>query len=167
MSEQDEPAKAQAKARPEVPPKPPAPEPEPAPPAPALQNLSEGKVKSIVNKFSRQDSVSNETEQRHVNGSSKVTRIKRLKRPPTVKPKPKAGRASLPPQTREQAPPLPMKRSRKPKEAHPAEEDNHVHAEGSRSGRVIINEDVGTAGISGFMGGGVASAGLQPHSLSR
>lgn len=138
MSEQEGPLRPQAKPRPEIPPKPSA-QPDPLPVTDntgGVRNVS-GKVKSIVSKFSRQDSVSNETKDRAVNGSKKVTKIKRLKRPPTVKPKPKVGRASLPMQ--EQAPPLPMK-SRKPKQADQAEEGNNVDVEGNRSGAVIIND---------------------------
>lgn len=141
MSEQEGPPRAQAKPRPGIPPKPSA-QPDPSP-LPAneggVQKLSEGKVKSIVSKFSRQDSVSGETEDRAVNGSTKVTKVKRLKRPPTIKPKPKAGRTSLPARMGQQAPPLPMKRSQKPKEVDRVEKGNSVHVEGSRSGTPIIN----------------------------
>lgn len=131
MSEQEGPLDPPAKPRPEVPPKPSA-----QPEAPS----SEGKVRSIVSKFSRQDSVSKETEDRAVNGSSKVTKMKRVRRPPSVKPKPKAARASLPARLGQQAPPLPVKSSRKPKEADRVEERSDVHAEGSRSGTRIIHD---------------------------
>lgn len=143
MSAQEEPLKPQAKPRPEIPPKP-SPQPDPSPPtgdaiAVAVQSVSGGKVKSIVSKFSRQDSVSNESEDGAVNGSPEATKIKRLKRPPTIKPKPRSGRASLPMRTGgEQAPPLPMKRSRKPKVVVPADGGTAADVEGSRSGRVII-----------------------------
>lgn len=138
MSEQEGPP--QAKARPEIPPKPSA-QPDPSPLTGDVQNVSEGKVKSIVDKFSRQDSVSNEAE-RAVNGFPKVTRVKRLKRPPTIKPKPKGGRASLPARLGEQAPPLPMKRSQKPKEADQVAEGNDTDVEGSRSGTVRVNDSM-------------------------
>lgn len=140
MSEQEEPLRAQAKPRPEIPPKPSAqPDSSPLPGnASGVQNVSEGKVKSIVSRFSRQDSVSNQTEDRAVNGSPKVTKVKRLKRPPTIKPKPKAGRTSLPARMGQQAPPLPMKRSQKTKEADRVEEVNSVHVEASRSGTLIM-----------------------------
>lgn len=141
MSAQEEPLKPQAKPRPEIPPKP-SPQPDPPPPAGdavAVQSVSGGKVKSIVSKFSRQDSVSNESEDGAVNGSPEATKIKRLKRPPTIKPKPKSGRASLPMRMGgAQAPPLPMKRSRKPKVVVPADGGNDANVEGSRPGRGII-----------------------------
>lgn len=141
MSAQEELLKPQAKPKPEIPPKPSA-QPEASPPAGdavAAHSLSGGKVKSIVSKFSRQDSVSNESEDGAVNGSPEATEIKRLKRPPTIKPKPKSGRASLPMRTGgEQAPPLPMKRSRKPKVVVAADGGNDADVEGSRSGRVMI-----------------------------
>lgn len=140
MSAQEEPLKPLAKPRPEIPPKP-SPQPDPSPPAGdavAVQSVSGGKVKSIVSKFSRQDSVSHESEDGAVNGSPEATKIKRLKRPPTIKPKPKSGRASLPTRLVGQAPPLPMKRSRRPKVVVPADRGNHANVEGSRSGRVII-----------------------------
>lgn len=142
MSEQEGPPRPQAKPRPEIPPKPSA-QPDPAAltgSAGGGQNVSGAKVKSIVSKFNRQDSVSNVREESAVNGSPKVTKIKRLKRPPTVKPKPKQGRASLPLRLGEQAPPLPMKRSRKPKETERVEERNDVDVEGSRSGTVITKD---------------------------
>lgn len=177
MSEQEGPPRPQAKARPEIPPKPSA-QPDPLPlteDTDGVRNVS-GKVKSIVSKFSKQDSVSNETEDRAVNGSTKVTKIKRLKRPPTVKPKPKAGRASLPMQ--EQAPPLPMK-SRKSKQADQAEEGNNVDVEGNRSGAVIINDLITEltqlisssvsfclAVASGFSEEGMVPAVFQPHNPS-
>ncbi|XP_011604978.2 rho guanine nucleotide exchange factor 15 [Takifugu rubripes] len=136
MSAQEKPLKPQAKPRPEIPPKP-SPQPDPSPPtgdAVTAQSVSGGKVKSIVSKFSRQDSVSNESEDGAVNGSPEAAKIKRLRRPPTIKPKPKSGRASLPMRTGgEQAPPLPMKRSQKPKVVVPADGGNDADVEGSRS----------------------------------
>lgn len=147
MSEQEGPPRPQAKPRPEIPPKPSA-QPDPAALTGGGQNVSGAKVKSIVSKFNRQDSVSNEREESAVNGSPKVTKIKRLKRPPTVKPKPKQGRASLPLRLGEQAPPLPMKRSRKPKETERVEERNDVDVEGSRSGTVITKDMMNYWGIT-------------------
>nr|XP_019951328.1 PREDICTED: rho guanine nucleotide exchange factor 15-like isoform X2 [Paralichthys olivaceus] len=103
--------KPEAKPRPDIPPKPSS-----QTGSPPLgdggdgTNLSSGKVKRIVNKFSKQNSVQEEAEERPTNGTS-VTQSKRLRRPPTIKPKP--GRSSLQLQIKEeQAPPLPMKRSR-------------------------------------------------------
>lgn len=140
MSAQEESLKLQAKPRPEILPKP-SPQPDSSPPAGAVQSVIEGKVKSIVSKFSRQDSVSHEPEDGAINGSSEVTEIKQLKRPPTIKPKPKAGRASLPMRIEgDRVPPLPMKRSRKPKDVAQADKGNNADVEGSRSGRVIIHE---------------------------
>lgn len=130
------PLKPQAKPRPDV-----APKPSTQSSSPPLEgntvstpDLSTGKVKSIVNKFSLQNSVSNDPEERAANGAAKVKQIRRLKRPPTVKPKP--GRARLPLQIGgEQAPPLPIKRSQKPKDGEQVEESNGISAEeGGRSG---------------------------------
>lgn len=96
-------------------------------------SLSEGKVKRIVNKFSKQGSVQNEPGDQPTNGTAEVTPSKRFKRPPTIKPKPH--RASLQFQIGgEQAPPLPVKRSRKPKEIEQGEEGDSISVEGGRSG---------------------------------
>lgn len=69
-------------------------------------------MKSIVSKFSRQE----QSERAEQPGDELVEVIssKHFKRPPVVKPKPR--RASFPMQLEgQQAPPLPMKRSRRPK----------------------------------------------------
>lgn len=128
------PFKPQAKPRPDVAPKQ-YPAESSSPPLEgntgSTPDLSTGKVKSIVNKFSLQNSVSNDPEDRATNGAAKV---KRFKRPPTVKPKP--GRARLPSQIGgEQAPPLPIKRSQKLKDGEQVDESNGISAEeGGRSG---------------------------------
>ncbi|XP_070849054.1 ephexin-1 [Chaetodon trifascialis] len=123
----------EAKPRPEIPPKP-----SPQAGSPPLgdqgstQTLPAGKVKRIVSKFSRQESVANEPAEQPTNGTAEVTTSKRFRRPPTVKPKP--GRARLQLQIRgEQAPPLPVKRSRKPKEGERGEEGDSISMEGGRS----------------------------------
>lgn len=124
------------KPRPDIAPKPP-----PQSSSPPLQgntgstpDLPTGKVKSIVNKFSLQNSVSKDPEDRATNGAAKAKQIRRLKRPPTVKPKP--GQACPPLQKGgEQAPPLPIKKSQKPKDGEQVEESNGISAEeGGRSG---------------------------------
>ncbi|KAM8881779.1 uncharacterized protein arhgef15b isoform 1-T1 [Synchiropus picturatus] len=98
-----------AKAKPEIPPKPST----PAISSPEVEAKSstlppsDGKVKRIVNKFSKKEDAPIEVKEKKAIGGS-GNRHKRL---PTVKPKP--GRASLQlPLSGEQAPPLPMKRSR-------------------------------------------------------
>ncbi|XP_008281051.1 rho guanine nucleotide exchange factor 15 [Stegastes partitus] len=126
------PLKPEAKPRPEIPPK-------PQPGSPPLgdrgssSRLSGGKVKRIVNKFSKQES--SELAEQPTNGTTEFTPSKRFKRPPTVKPKP--GRASLQLLTgAEQAPPLPMKRSRvlkKQKTNEGGEEGDNISVEGGRS----------------------------------
>ncbi|XP_031707301.1 ephexin-1 [Anarrhichthys ocellatus] len=98
-------------------------------------SLSGGKVKRIVNKFSKQDSAE-PVGGKPTNGTAaKVPVIKRLKRPPTVKPKP--GRSSLQLQIGgEKAPPLPVKRSRTlqlQKEGEGGEEGDGISVEGGRS----------------------------------
>lgn len=123
--------KPEVKPKPDIPPKP-APQSDSAPvgDAGSIMSLSEGKVKRIVNKFSKK-----ETELGHqpANGTAGGTPDKRFRRPPTIKPKP--GRASLQLQIGgEQAPPLPMKRSRKLKETEPGEEGSSISVEGGRSG---------------------------------
>ncbi|XP_069026030.1 ephexin-1 [Embiotoca jacksoni] len=101
------PMKAEAKARPDIPPKPAAQT--SSSPQGDMSSLSSGKVKRIVNKFSKQ--ASNEQGEQPTNGTAETTANKRFKRPPTIKPKP--GRSGLRLQVRtEQAPPLPVKRSR-------------------------------------------------------
>ncbi|KAM9424595.1 uncharacterized protein arhgef15b [Pholidichthys leucotaenia] len=97
------PFKSEVKTRPEVPPKP-----EPTPLGDS-SGFSSGKVKRIVNKFSKQES--KELCEQTTNGTAQFTQSRKFKRPPTIKPKPR--RSSLPLQVgAEQAPPLPMKRSR-------------------------------------------------------
>lgn len=77
--------------------------------------------------------------EQHTNGSAEPLKHQRFKRPPTIKPKP--GRASLQLQIRgEQAPPLPMKRSRiLQRQSHGSEEGDGVTAEGGQSGTVASN----------------------------
>lgn len=104
--------KPESKPRPEVPPKPSLQSSTSPPPdhCDGVTAPSEGKVKSIVSKFSRQEQ-SERTEQ-PADELVEVISSKRFKRPPVVKPKPR--RASLPMQLEgQQAPPLPMKRSRR------------------------------------------------------
>ncbi|XP_068443952.1 ephexin-1 [Clinocottus analis] len=127
------PLKPEAKPRPEIPPKP-SPQAS-SPPSPdrgsSGASVSGGKVKSIVNKFSKQDS--SEVAERATNGTAEVTTsLKRFKRPPTVKPKPR--RTSLPPQI-EKAPPLPLKKSRIAREGRgrKGDEEDGVSVEGGRS----------------------------------
>ncbi|KAF0029249.1 hypothetical protein F2P81_018354 [Scophthalmus maximus] len=125
--------KPEAKQRPEIPPKPSA-----TPGSPPLgdggsaASLPCGKVKRIVSKFSKQESVSSEPEERPSNGTSE---LKRLRRPPTVKPKP--CRTGLRLQvTAEQAPPLPLKRSRilqRQRESEGGDEGDGSGVEGGRS----------------------------------
>ncbi|KAM9335568.1 uncharacterized protein arhgef15b [Symphorus nematophorus] len=127
------PVKPEAKPRPEIPPKPSTqPSPPPLGDRGSSASLSEGNVKRIVNKFSKQESLPNEPGEQATNGTAEVTPIKRSRRPPTIKPKP--GRAILQLQTGgEQAPPLPAKRSRKPKESERREEGDSISVEGGRS----------------------------------
>uniref|UniRef100_UPI0037E9B51A ephexin-1 n=1 Tax=Semicossyphus pulcher TaxID=241346 RepID=UPI0037E9B51A len=131
------PLKPEPKPRPEIPPKPST-----QPGSPPLgerggssTSLSGGKVKRIVDKFSKQDSLQNDPGEHPTNGAADVKVSKRFKRPPTVKPKPP--RASLQLQLGgEQAPPLPKKRSRvpqKPRESVGGEEADGVSVEGGRS----------------------------------
>lgn len=121
------------------------------PPKPAMQSSTPplqdedgdeshttGKVKRIVNKFSKKEVASSEANERPANSSAEFTPSKRFKRAPTIKPKP--NRASLPLQlSREQAPPLPAKRSRVPqkqKESVGGEEGDSISGETRRSGTV-------------------------------
>lgn len=126
--------KPDAKLRPEIPPKPsPQSSSPPLGDAGSITGLSEGKVKRIVNKFSKQESVPNEPGDQPTNGTAEATPSKRFKRPPTIKPKPH--RTSLQFQIGgEQVPPLPVKRCRKPKEIEQGEEGDSVGVEGGRSG---------------------------------
>ncbi|XP_030017701.1 rho guanine nucleotide exchange factor 15 isoform X2 [Sphaeramia orbicularis] len=130
--------KSECKLKPEIPPKP-----SHQPGSPPLGErgstlrLSGGKVKSIVNKFSKQEAGKNTNEEQPANGTTKHTSNKRFKRPPTIKPKP--GRFSLQLQLQtggEQAPPLPMKRSRmlqKQRETLAGEDGDSITVEGGRS----------------------------------
>lgn len=126
------PLKPEAKPRPEIPPKPQQGSP-PLGDRGTSSRRSGGKVKRIVSKFSKQDS--NERVEQPTNGTAELTPSKRFKRPPTIKPKP--GRASLQLLVGgEQAPPLPMKRSRilkKQKETEGGEEGDSISVEGGRS----------------------------------
>lgn len=131
------PLKPEAKPRPEIPPKPSPECSSPSEPG-SIKSLSEGKVKRIVNKFSKQDSVHKDNGVQPTNGTE-VTPSKRFKRPPTIKPKP--CRSSLQLQTgAEQAPPLPVKRSRKPKDTEQGEEADSISVEGGRSGTAEITQ---------------------------
>lgn len=91
-----------------------------------------------MDKFTKQKSVPNELEEHPTNGTAELTQSKQFKRPPTIKPKP--CRTSLPLQTgREQAPPLPVKRTRtlqKQKGIVGGEEGDGISVEGGRSGTV-------------------------------
>ncbi|AWO97593.1 putative rho guanine nucleotide exchange factor 15 [Scophthalmus maximus] len=134
--------KPEAKQRPEIPPKPSA-----TPGSPPLgdggsaASLPCGKVKRIVSKFSKQESVSSEPEERPSNGTSE---LKRLRRPPTVKPKP--CRTGLRLQvTAEQAPPLPLKRSRilqRQRESEGGDEGDGSGVEGGRSDKSKFNQSL-------------------------
>lgn len=88
-----------------------------------------------MDKFTKQKSVPNELEEHPTNGTAELTQSKQFKRPPTIKPKP--CRTSLPLQTgREQAPPLPVKRTRtlqKQKGIVGGEEGDGISVEGGRS----------------------------------
>lgn len=134
------PLKPEAKPRPEIPPKP-----SPQTSSPPLgdrgssTSLSEGKVKRIVNKFSNKECAPSDPVEQPTNGTAEFTASKRLKRPPTIKPKP--GRASLQLQTgREQAPPLPLKRRtlQKKKESEGGDGGDSISVEGGRSGTVVL-----------------------------
>lgn len=131
------PLKPEAKPRPEIPPKPSMQS--TSPPlddSDSIVTVSEGKVKSIVNKFSKQEQ--SKKGDQPSNGVAEVTSIKHFKRPPTTKPKPR--RTSLPIQQGDvQAPPLPVKRTRRPKEIEQGEEANGVIVQGGRSGKLISN----------------------------
>lgn len=124
--------KPEVKPKPEIPPKP------SPPPADGTcsSGFSGGKVKKIVDKFTKQESC--ESSEQTANGTAELTQSKQPKRAPTIKPKPV--RASLQLQTgTEQAPPLPMKRSRilkKQRESLGGEEGDGISMEGCRSGTV-------------------------------
>lgn len=124
------PLKTEVKPRPEIPPKPQASSPTPG------DRRSSGKVKRIVNKFSKQESI--EAKEEPANVATELLPNKKFKRPPTIKPKP--GRNGLQRQVAaEQAPPLPMKRSRilqKQKDSVGGEDGDSISVEGGRSGTV-------------------------------
>ncbi|KAI3376398.1 hypothetical protein L3Q82_016879 [Scortum barcoo] len=125
------PLKPEAKPRPGIPPKPSAQTSSP-PLGDSSTSLSEGKVKSIVNKFSKQ--VSSDSGEKPTNGTAEFTPNKRFKRPPTIKPKP--GRVRMQLQVGgEQAPPLPTKRRtlQKQKERDGEDERDSIGVEGGRS----------------------------------
>lgn len=125
------PSKPEAKPKPEIPPK-------PQPSSPPLgergSNIrrSGGKVKRIVNKFSKQES--NEKAEPAANGTAEIKPGKRSKRPPTIKPKPRVN-----PQLQKeagQAPPLPVKKSRILRKQKPlvgGEDGGGSSVEGGRS----------------------------------
>ncbi|CAJ1086208.1 rho guanine nucleotide exchange factor 15-like [Xyrichtys novacula] len=131
------PLKHEPKPRPEIPPKPstqPSSPPQGVRSSSSSSSLSGGNVKRIVDKFTKQESV--EAREHPTNGTTEVKRSGRFKRPPSIKPKPR--RISLQLEIGgEQAPPLPMKRSRVPqkqKESVGGEEGDSISVEeGGRS----------------------------------
>ncbi|XP_044040526.1 rho guanine nucleotide exchange factor 15 [Siniperca chuatsi] len=154
------PLKPEAKLRPEIPPKPSSQTSSPPPgDRGSSTSLPGGKVKSIVDKFRKQESKQNEPEEQPTNGTAKFTARKRFKRPPTIKPKP--SRASVQLQTGgEQVPPLPLKRSRilqKQKESVGGEEVDGISVEGGRSAPDGKEVDIQV------IGGGEAEAEHSPH----
>ncbi|XP_029311143.1 rho guanine nucleotide exchange factor 15 [Cottoperca gobio] len=135
------------KPRPDIPPKPHSSSP-PLGDRGSSSRLSGGKVKRIVNKFSKKES--NEPRELPTNGTAGRTAIKRFKRPPTVKPKP--GRASLQLQIGGQkVPPLPVKMSRSLRDG------NSISVEGGRS--APDGKEVETQ----LTGGDGAEAAHRPH----
>ncbi|KAG7243418.1 hypothetical protein INR49_011875 [Caranx melampygus] len=124
--------KPEPKPRPEIPPKPTT---QASSPPLGDRGSSSGKVKRIVSKFSNQGSVSKRPEARPTNGTTGHKSHSRFKRAPTIKPKPNRSSLQLQIGT-EQAPPLPMKRSRllhKQKEILGGDEGGGVSVEGGRS----------------------------------
>ncbi|XP_026017881.1 rho guanine nucleotide exchange factor 15 [Astatotilapia calliptera] len=126
------PFKPEAKPRPEIPPKPQC-------SSPTLgerdSNVrrSGGKVKRIVNQFSKQEST--ERLEPATNGTAEGKPVRQSKRPPTIKPKPRV-RLQLQKEAEQAAPPLPKKRSRlakKQKELDGGEEGDRSSVEGGRS----------------------------------
>ncbi|XP_061565555.1 rho guanine nucleotide exchange factor 15 [Cololabis saira] len=120
------PLKPEVKPRPEI-----APKPSPLPAdGSCTSGPSGGKVKKIVDRFSKQESC--EAGEQTANGTAES---KKFKRAPTIKPKP--GRPSLPLLAGpEQAPPLPKKRSRIPKkhtDSLGGDEGDSLNVEGGRS----------------------------------
>ncbi|XP_072232492.1 rho guanine nucleotide exchange factor 19 [Leuresthes tenuis] len=126
------PLKLEVKPKPEIPRKPSTQATSP-PPSDRQGSpvLSGGKVKNLVNSFSK----SSEVQKQPANGAAEPKMGKRFKRPPTLKPKPH--RTSLPPQIKlEQAPPLPMKRTGralKKQKSFRGEDGDSVSVEGDRS----------------------------------
>lgn len=130
------PFKPEAKPRPEIPPKPQC-------SSPTLgerdSNVrrSGGKVKRIVNQFSKQESTERLEPATH--GTAEVKPVRQTKRPPTIKPKPRV-RLQLQKEAEQAAPPLPKKRSRlakKQKELGGGEEGDRSSVEGGRSGKAL------------------------------
>lgn len=127
--------KPEARARPRILPKPTATQSSSPPPGESSNttDFTTGKVKRIVNKFSKH-------EEPPTNGTTKIKPIRRSGRPPTIKPKPQSTGAKAPVSSAH-APPLPMKRSRllqKQKELSGEEEGAGVSVEISRSGKVNL-----------------------------
>ncbi|XP_068569410.1 ephexin-1 [Cebidichthys violaceus] len=147
------------KPRPEIPQKP---SPQTGSPPPGDRggsaSLSGGKVKRIVNKFSKNESTE-AVGKKPTNGTAKVPSTKRFKRPPTVKPKP--DRISLQLQIGgEKAPPLPVKRNRslqRQKEGEGGEEGDGISVEGGRSAPDGKEVEIP------LIGGGEAEAEHSPH----
>lgn len=128
------PFKPEAKPRPEIPPKPQCSSP-PLGERDSNVRRSGGKVKRIVNQFSKQEST--ERLEPATNGTAEVKPVRRSKRPPTIKPKPRV-RLQLQKEAEQAAPPLPKKRSRlvkKQKEIGGEEEGDRSSVEGGRSGK--------------------------------
>lgn len=126
------PFKPEAKPRPEIPPKPQCSSP-PLGERDSNVRRSGGKVKRIVNQFSKQEST--ERLEPATNGTAEVKPVRRSKRPPTIKPKPRV-RLQLQKEAEQAAPPLPKKRSRlvkKQKEIGGEEEGDRSSVEGGRS----------------------------------
>ncbi|XP_068164661.1 rho guanine nucleotide exchange factor 15 [Antennarius striatus] len=159
MSDQEAPPQAtsppplKADNKPNIPPKPPA---QTTPPPPGGRAGSttptEGKVRSIVDKFSKQGRVGDQGAEQSTNATLGMPRMRRFRRPPTLKPKPQ--RASLP----LEAPPLPLKRSRRPRASQWSDEGGGVNMEGARS------EPDGKEVDAQPIGGGEAEAELRPPS---
>lgn len=130
--------KVEAKLRPEIPPKPSTqPSPSPLKDGGSTTSSSHGKVKGIVNKFSKKDEAPQN--EQHTNSSTELPVRRQFNRPPTIKPKP--ARASLPLQLKsEQAPPLPVKRSRtlQKQTGSLVSEEGDAGAEACRSGTLVF-----------------------------
>lgn len=123
------------KPKPVIAPKPPAQASSPSPEDTDGSKVSSGKVKSIVHKFSKQESTA---EEHHANDAADASQSKRLKSPPPVKPKPARVSQQLHPEA-QQAPPLPAKKRgtlQKQKECVHGEEADSISVAGGRSGTV-------------------------------